>query len=158
MTQVRTTAEGKPEKVYINRKFYDQDFSSKDLTHADFRGCTLVNCNFDNSDLRYATFEGANCYKSSFRQSRLYKTNFKDAILSETDMDPRDMFGMTVSVSCDTVDKMKLGTIWLASWLFLPLLADIPDKTKEDIRGVLHNLIGEERVKQMERLFAERQI
>jgi len=148
----------KQEKVYINRKFYDKDFSNQDLTHADFRGCTLVGCNFDSSDLSYATFEGANCYRSTFRQSKLYHSNFKDAVMAETFMDPRDMFGMTISVSCDTFDKIKLGKIWLAAWLYLPMLAELPEGTKEKIQSVLEDLIGAERVKGLERHFSQRQI
>ena len=148
----------KQEKVFINRKFYDRDFSNQDLTHADFRGCTLVGCNFDSSDLSYATFEGANCYRSTFRQSRLYHANFKDAVLAETNLDPRDMFGMTISVSCDTFDKIKLGKVWLAAWLYLPMLADLPPGMKERIEGILNDLIGPERVKSLERHFSQRQI
>lgn len=145
-------------KVFINRKFYDSDFSGKDLTHADFRGSTVVNCNFDNADLSYANFEGANCYRSSFRQTKCYHTSFKDAVMAETKMDPRDMFGMTISVSCDTFDRIELGPIWLAAWLFLPTLGDCPSGIKEEIQGVLKKMLGEERVKQMERTFANRQI
>jgi uncharacterized protein YjbI with pentapeptide repeats len=145
-------------KVLINRKFYDTDFSGQDLSHADFRGSTLVNCNFDNANLSYANFEGANCYASSFRQSRLYHTSFKDAVLAKTKLDPRDMFGMTISVSCDTFDEIELGEIWLAAWLFLPTLGQCPAGIKDEIRGVLKKMLGEERLKQMERTFANRQI
>lgn len=145
-------------KVFINRKFYDADFSSRDLTHADFRGSTVVNCNFDNADLSYANFEGANCYRSSFRQSKLYHTSFKDAVLAETKLDPRDMFGMTISVSCDTFDKIQLGPIWLAAWIFLPTLAELPVGMKEELQGVLTRMLGEERLKSLEKIFANRQI
>lgn len=152
------TSDGKEGKVFINRKFYDADFSSRDLTHADFRGATLVSCNFNDSDLSYANFESANCYRSSFRQSRLYHTSFKDAVLSETKMDPRDAFGMTISVSCDTFDRMELGEIWLVSWLFLPTLGVHPPGQREKIQNLLKELIGEERLKAMEKVFANRQI
>lgn len=145
-------------KVFINRKFYDVDFSDRDLTHADFRGTTLVNCNFDNSDLSYASFEGANCYRSSFRQTKLYHTSFKDAVLAETKMDPRDMFGMTLSVSCDTFDGIELGPIWLAAWVFLPTLGNLPTEIREELQGVLKKMLGEERLKALERIFANRQI
>lgn len=145
-------------KVFINRKFYDADFSSRDLTHADFRGSTVVNCNFDNADLSYANFEGANCYRSSFRQTKCYHTSFKDAVMAETKMDPRDMFGMTISVSCDSFDRIELGPIWLAAWLFLPTLGVLPEGTKEEIQGVLTKMLGEERLKALERIFANRQI
>lgn len=144
--------------VFINRKFYDYDFSDRDLVHADFRGATVVNCKFDNSDLSYANFEGANCFRSSFVQSKLYHTSFKDAVLAEVNMDPRDMFGMTISVSCDTFDRLKLGPIWLASWLFLPTLGVIPDPAREELKAVLTKMLGEERLKSLERIFANRQI
>ena len=150
------TESEKKAKVYINRKFFDTDFSGQDLTHADFRGCTLVNCNFDNSNLRYATFEGANCMGSSFRQASLYHTNFKDAILQKAILDPRDAFGMTLSIACDTFDKAELGKIWLAGWLYLPLLAQLPEGTKEKLEAILVDLIGEERLKGLERHFADR--
>lgn len=158
MDPVKNGATTKQEKIFQNRKFYDRDFSNQDLTHADFRGSTLAGCNFDSSDLSYATFEGANCYRSTFRQSKLYHCNFKDTVLAETNMDPRDMFGMTLSVSCDTFDRIKLGKVWLAAWLYLPMLADLPDGVKEKIQGVLEDLIGAERVKSLERLFSQRQI
>jgi hypothetical protein len=157
-TEKNTMVTQKPEKVFINKKFYDRDFSNQDLTHADFRGCTLVSCNFDHSDLSYATFEGANCYRSSFNFSRLYHTSFKDAVTAEVSMDPREMFGLTLSVSCDAFDKLKIGKMWLAAWLFLPLLAQLPDGMDVKIRGVLVELIGEERLKGMERHFADRQL
>jgi hypothetical protein len=158
MAQAIRNGADKESKVFINKKYYDHDFSNRDLTHADFRGCTLVNCHFDNSDLSYATFEGANCYGSTFRQSRMYHTSLKDAVMAECDVDPRDMFGLTLSVSCDTFDKIKLGKIWLASWLFLPLLADIPEATRGRLLEILNELIGEERVKSMERHFINREM
>lgn len=150
----------KPERIqYLNKKFYDHDFSGQDLQHADFRGATLSKCNFDNANLSYATFDGANCYGSSFRQARLYHASFKDAVLAETKMDPRDMFAMSLTVSCDTFDRMELGDIWLASWLFLPTLAAIKPEIKKEIQGVLITLLGsEERLKAMEKIFANRQI
>lgn len=156
MSNGRTTE--KEGKVFINRKFYDADFSTRDLTHADFRGSTVVSCNFDNADLSYANFEGANCYRSSFRQTKLYHTSFKDAVLAETKMDPRDMFGMTISVSCDTFDRIELGSIWLAAWIFLPTLGELQPGLKDELQDVLKKMLGEERLKALERIFANRQI
>lgn len=150
--------EAKKTKVFVNGKFYDYDFSSRDLTHADFRGCTLVNCNFNSADLSYATFEGANCYRSSFQQTKLYHTNFKDAVLAETKLDPRDFFAASVSLTCDTFDRTELGPIYIAAWLYLLTLANIPEKTRAGIDGVLVDMIGEERLKGLKRHFMERQL
>jgi uncharacterized protein YjbI with pentapeptide repeats len=151
-----TTAEGKPEKVFINRKFYDQDFSQRDLTHGDFRGCTLVSCNFDNSDLSYATFEGANCYRSTFRQSSLYHASFKDAVLAECTMDPRNAMGVTISLNCDTFDKVKIGSNWMAAWLYYPLVADIPEEVRTTLTDMVRNMLGEEKFNGLERHFKNR--
>ena len=140
-------AEGKPEKVFINRKFYDTDFSNRDLTHADFRGCTLVNCNFDSSDLSYATFEGANCHGSTFRQSNLYHTSFKDAVLAHCTMDPRNAYGITISMTCDTFDKVKIGTGWMAALLYYPMIAEIPEEVRETLTTLVKKFMSEEQFK-----------
>lgn len=156
MAQIKSTVEGKPEKVFINRKFYDADFSNKDLTHADFRGCTLVSCNFDNSDLSYATFEGANCYRSTFRQSNLYHTSFKDAVTAEVTMDPRNAFGATLSLSCDAFEKVKIGKMWMAAWLYFPLIAEIPDDVRKTLTEMVKGMLGEEKFNGLERHFRNR--
>jgi hypothetical protein len=147
---------GKPEKVFINRKFYDTDFSNRDLTHADFRGCTLVNCNFDSSDLSYATFEGANCHGSTFRQSNLYHTSFKDAVTAHCSMDPRNAYGATLSLTCDAFDKVKVGKNWLAAWLYYPLIADIPEEIKTELKAIVLKVVGEEEFNGLERHFKNR--
>lgn len=149
-------ADGKPEKVFINRKFYDADFSARDLTHADFRGCTLVNCNFDDSDLSYATFEGANCDGSTFRQSNLYHTSFKDAVTARCTMDPKNAYGATLSLTCDTFDKVKIGTNWMAAWLYYPIIADIPEDVKTDLKAIVLKFIGQEQFDGLERHFKNR--
>lgn len=159
MTPIKSDSqESKKSKVFVNGKFYDADFSNRDLTHADFRGCTLVNCKFDSSDLSYATFEGANCYRSTFLQSRLYHVNFKDAVLAETHLDPRDMFAATVSLTCDTFDRTKMGPVLISAWIYLLTLAEIPEKTKTKLDEAIVDLIGEERLKGLRRHFADRQI
>lgn len=148
----------KTDKVFLNRKLYDRDFSNQDLSHADFRGCTLVNCNFDNSDLSYATFEGANCYRSSFRQSKLFHTSFKDAVLAETIMDPRDAFGMTISLSCDAMDKAKIGKNYAAAWLMMLGMMELTPEFKVKLDELVRDLIGEERAQKLQRYFDVRAI
>ncbi len=141
-------------RLFANQKMYDRNFKGQDLTHADFRGCTLVGCNFDNADLSYATLEGANCYKSTFRQTRLYHANLKDAVLAETIMDPRDLFGVSVSITCDTFDRMQLGERWIAAWLYMLTLCQMVDGFRQKIV----ELIGPKRVEALDRAFKERQL
>jgi uncharacterized protein YjbI with pentapeptide repeats len=144
-------------KTFLNQKFYDEDFSDKDLTHADFRNCTLFNCNFDGSDLTYATFEGANCYKSSFRRTKLYYTNFRNAVLAGTIMHPRDFFGTAITMTCDTFDKMQLSHQYKLVWLYQLLLTE-SDSLNDKVKTLLIDEIGEDRFKSLERIFRDRQI
>lgn len=141
-------------KVFTNQKFYGRSFADQDLSHADFRGATLCECDFSNSNLEYALFEGANCYRANFAQARLYHTNFKDAVLAQSRMDPRDAFGMTLSLTCDTFDRMELGERWLASWLYMATLALMPDELRKKVRAI----IGEPRMDALDRIFRERAI
>jgi hypothetical protein len=82
--------------------------------------------------------------------------NFKDTVLAESELDPRDFFSSTVTLSCDTFDRTKIGQIYAVAWLFLLTLADVDPIMKKKVLGVLNETIGEERVKQLERHFAER--
>lgn len=156
--QPKKPAPSKEGKVFINQRFYDQDFSDRDLTHADFRGCKLVNCNFDGANCSYANFESANCYGSSFKRTNLYHANFKDAVLAEADFDPRDLFGITVSMTCDTFDKLKMTKLHVAFWVFNLLLLDIEPEMKEQLKTLLISWVGEERLKGMVRAYGDRAI
>jgi hypothetical protein len=82
--------------------------------------------------------------------------NFKDTVLAEAELDPRDFFAATITLSCDTFDRTKLGNIYAVAWLFLLTLSDIDPILKSKVLGVLNETIGVERVKQLERHFAER--
>lgn len=144
------------DKVWLNRKCYDTDFSNKDLTHADFRGSTLVNCNFDSSDLSYANFEGANCHGSTFRQSNLYHTSFKDADLTLCIIDPRNAYGATVSLTCGTFDRVTIGSNWMAAWLYYPLVATIPDDVRQDVKAMLLKMMTQEQLDGLDRHFKNR--
>lgn len=145
-------------KIYTGMHFTGHDFSDQDLQYADFQMTKLIGCNFDCANLSYANFEGANCYRSSFRQTSCYHTNFKDATLAETIFDPRDMFGMTVSLTCDIMDKTKLGAAPLAAFLCYPLQSDLGEKARNELEGVLTRLFGTERVKTLKKMFAARDL
>jgi uncharacterized protein YjbI with pentapeptide repeats len=151
------SGQARSRKVFTNQKYYDEDFSERDLTHADFRGTTLFNCKFDGSDLGYANFEGANCYRSSFKRARLYYTNFRNAVLAETVMEPRDFFAVAITLTCDTFDKMALSHQWKLAWLYQLLLTK-PDSLNEKVEKLLIEEIGEERFKSLQRVFRDRQI
>lgn len=133
-------------------QFYDQDFSNQDLSRADFRRATLFNCKFDSSDLSYANFGEANLYMSSFVGSKLYHTDFKDAVLAGCVLDPRDMMGMTITMDCNTFDKLRLSTKGAYSLLFLMCTMDLDPAMKKKLADIL----GAERIQSYEKVFKVR--
>jgi len=137
---------------FTNKKFFAVDFSNMDLNNADFRSCTLHECNFENSDLTKAVFKGANCYGANFKGTIMHRTNFEDAILSRSVFDPKRIFGVTITMTCDTFEKVKIGrTAWLY-WLFMPLLMEAPDK---EIAERLITAIGKDNYEALSRVFKE---
>ena len=140
-------------KNFYNQKFYEHDFSGQDLSHSDFRNSTCLGCNFDRADLSYANFEGANCRDSTFVATRCYRTNFKDTALAGSKFDPKDGFGMTITLTCETVDGMRIGKLWWYVWLMLALRMKPPD---EDSELKLINAIGTEKYEGLRQLFSRR--
>lgn len=141
---------------FRNKSFYDADFSKRDLRKADFRGATLHNCSFDNSDLSYADFSSADCYKSTFRMVKLRCVNFAHANLCSTVMDPRDLYGTTITIHCNSVQQVRMGRMWVAGWLQYLLMADIDEQTKAEIRAIAEKQVGAERFKVMQKIFCSR--
>lgn len=139
---------------FRNKSFYDADFSKRDLRKADFRGATLHNCNFDNSDLTYADFSGADCYKSTFRMTKLRCVNFANANLSACILDPRDLYGTTVTIHCGTFAGTRIGRMWVAAWLQFLLMADIDEEMKKKIKELAESQLGAERFKKMQEVFS----
>ena len=142
-------------KSFYNQKFYRTSFAEQDLSYADFRCASLIECDFSKSNLSYANFEGANCREANFTGSILYRANFKDAALAGSLFEPKDAFGMTITLSCETVDQMKIGKIWWFVWLMLALRMQVP-LPEEDMELKIINAIGRERYIGLRQLFERR--
>jgi len=139
-------------KRSANKKYYRENFAGKDLSTADFRNASVLECDFTGATLRYANFENANCYGANFTDADMYRTNMKDAILASSIMCPKDCFGMTITLTCDTVQKMKVNDKILNYWLYMALMMDGPPEQMLLLRAS----IGEEKVASLERMFKER--
>lgn len=124
------TVNGNGPKKFVG-KLNGQDFSGQTLIRADFRGCSLIGCNFSRCDLSDANMAGANCFGANFKDAKLHRTNFKDAILAQAIMEDADMFGITITLSCDTFDRVKIGRFWWA-WLFFGTMMAGPDQESSD--------------------------
>src|SRR5271154_5135405 len=119
-------------KNFSNQKIHQKSFKGRDLTNSDFRGAAVIGCDFSNADLSYAKFEGANCWEANFTDAKLYRTNFKDACLAKAIFKPKDCFGVTLTMCCDTFDRMQVDSKWQTVWLFMALMMDLPDKKLEE--------------------------
>jgi len=139
-------------KRFANKKFFGVDFSNSDLTNADFRSTTLIECDFRNSDLSHAIFKDANCYGSDFTDTIMHRTTFENAILSKTIFAPKRMFGITITMTCDTFDKMEISKTALLYWMFIPTLMKAPD---EDMNNRIIAAIGEHNYLALSRVFRE---
>src|SRR5437879_4988740 len=137
-----------------NRRYYKEDFTGLNLSNSDFRHATILECDFTDVDLSYSNFENTNCWGSKFEGTNLYRVNMKDAVLASTIMHPKDCFGMTLTLTCDAVDKMDINEKFWMYWLYMATMFKPPS---EDHRKKLIDAIGEDSHKALQRLFKERQ-
>lgn len=137
-------------------RFYQEDFSGLNLQNADFRNATLTECNFSGANLSYANLENANCWGSDFTDAVLYRTNFKDAVLARTVMMPKDCFGITITLTCDTLDRMAVNEKILNYWLYMA--TTMKPETEEAFDKIVLAMGGPETYEKFKRLFKERTV
>ena len=111
---------------YAGKKLQGADFSGKKMWHADFKSASLVNANFKGTDLRYANFTSANCTGADFTGAILYRANMTDCILERSIFKPKELFGVTLTIRCETFAGMEVDETWLKAWLFMPALMKMP--------------------------------
>jgi len=140
-------------KTFYNQKLYGANFIGQDLVHADFRSATLMNANFTDADLSYANFEGANCRGAIFDNCRLYRANFKDAALAGSVFRPKDAFGITLTMACETFDDVQSSGLWYLSMVMLALRMKSPE---EGLEEKIISAIGTERYMGLRHIFDRR--
>lgn len=144
------------EKKFSSQKFYRHDFSGQNLERADFRNASLIECNFTDAKLRQANFEGANCFGANFTNADCNRTNFKDAVLGNTLFYPKDMFGATLTMSCETFEGMKVKRLWWFCFLQFALMM-VPEKDAEEkLRDRLIGMIGPKMYVALSKMFPQR--
>lgn len=141
------------------QKFYSQDFSGLDLTNKKMRQSMFMNCKFDGANLTEADCEGSDFFGSSFRETICYRTNFKDAKLAGTLFEPKDCFGMTITMQCQTFDGMRVSPIWLYGWLiFATMMRPVKMPAGEDLMNGVIAAIGAERYVKLRSMFTKRDL
>jgi len=141
------------------QKFYQHDFSGQDLSKMKLRQSLFHRCNFDNADLTEADCEGSEFFGSTFRDTVMYRTNCKDAKLASTIFEPKDCFGLTLTMQCKTFDKMKVSPMWWYAWLmFASLMIPGNVKESEELQNRLMQAVGAERYLRLRTLLAKREL
>ena len=146
------------------RKFYGVSFKGMKLKHAPFQLHTFKGCDFTDTDLAYGNLTGAHCYGSNFTGANLYRANMTDCELQDTIFYPRDCFGMTITLRCDTYQGMEIDPIWLQVWQFIPCVMKLPERKENGniIKDYWLNkiiaMIGSSAYLKMKQIFSNRVI
>jgi uncharacterized protein YjbI with pentapeptide repeats len=141
------------------KKIYSADFSGQDLSRLKLRGSLFYNCNFDRADLTETDCIGSEFFGSSFVDSICYRTNFADAKLAGTNFQPRDCFGMIVSLNCKTFDGMRVSPLWFLGFLtFATLMNPVRFGTKDEnlVDKLIAEVFGAERYVKLQAMFGRR--
>lgn len=141
------------------QKLYNVDFSNQDLSRLKIRQSLCYHCNFDNANLSEADCEATEFLGSTFRGTNCYRTNFKDAKLAATVFEPKDAFGITVTLQCKTFDQIKMSELWFYGWLiFATMMRPGNIQTQEELLNKLIAMIGAERYVKLKGLFSKREL
>lgn len=147
-------------KDLSRQKYYGVDFSQQDLRKAKLRQSTFHRCVFDEADMTEAECEGSEFVGSTFRNTICYRTNFKDAKLAATIFEPKDCFGMTLTLQCATFTNMKVSSMWWMVWLMFASMMKPGASTKEEeaLQNSLITAVGTERYVRLRSYMQKREV
>ena len=154
MATVITLPENLSGVSFEGRDFSGQNLSEKNLSHSFFKRCS-----FDDANLTDAICEGSSFPGCTFRRSICYRTNFANAKLAGTVFAPRDCYGMTISLNCDTFRSMRVSQLWYCAWLLFATQMEVtPGPIKENLRDGVISVLGAERYVRLAKLFQRREL
>lgn len=137
----------------------EQDYHGRDFRGKNLSGSEFLRCNFDGADLTEVNCSNSSFVGSTFRDTICYRTNFMDANLGATIFEPKDCYGMTISLTCRTFTNMHIGQLWWFAWLiFATQMKPADGPVKEDIRSLLIGMIGAARYTKLKALFQGRDL
>lgn len=154
-TEIVTDIINSGSKRFRGLKLPNFDFSGMDLLRADFRNCSLPYCKFRGANLKFANFESANLYGADFEDADCHRVNFKDAVLSDANLNAKDLFGATITLECGSFKGMNPGKTWWYAFLFYGCLMKAPDEEAEDR---LITCLGPERYRTLRDQYARRRL
>lgn len=146
-------------KDLSGQKLYGIDFSDQDLSSLRMRRSLFHRCNFDRANMTEVDAEGSEFFGSSFVDTNMYRMNGKDAKFAATVFKPKDMFGFTLTCSCQTFSKMQISPMWWYMYLmYAMLMCPGSAEETEELHNRLIQAIGPERYVRLRALWAKREI
>ena len=142
------------------KRYNKKSFRGMNLRHANFRHSTCLECDFSGADMTYASLENGNFWGSNFTGTILNRANGAHASFENTVFMPRDVYGFTMTIQCETFANWKIDPLWLQVWLFIPTLWNLPEvEGKPDYwLSKIINLLGPKLYQRYKKVFSNRVI
>lgn len=141
-----------------NQLFTKIDFSGQDLRTVPMHHSKFLNCNFDRANI-----SGNDCSHSKFAGSSMVDILCRDTDFAHSTLNcifkPKDAFGMTVTLRCETFRGMIVSAFWFYCWQQFSLLM-LAEKDSEGIdpKAALIASLGTSKYLTLKRMFREREI
>jgi hypothetical protein len=139
------------------QKFFNVDYSGKDLRAVDMSGSSFVCCNFDMADMTGVDASNSKFVGGTMRRTKCTRTNFMNTQLALR-YDPSDCLGMTLTLSCSTFKGMSISEMWWYGWLYFAYQMVATPFVGRDSKQVMREFIGEERFSKLDAMFNNRQL
>ncbi len=142
-----------------NVKVTGRSFKGIDLKKRVLRNSVFENCDFDDVDMSEADCTGSSFINCTFRNTLMYRTNFKDVGFGSSIFEPKDAYGITITMECKTFQNMQVSHWWFFAFLmFATQMRPVREIGKEDLRNTLISCIGAIRYNKLCALFSRRDI
>lgn len=147
-------------EVTLSRTVHEkEDFSGQHLVHADLSYAVFRDCNFDGADLTQANCSYSDFTNSTFRNSVLYRTNFAETKLAGIVFEPKDCYGIIISMTCETFRGARFSQLWWYGLLMFTSMTEPAAKpVQEPLADRLKALIGAERYVKLKLMFQGREL
>jgi hypothetical protein len=142
-------------------KFEKADFSGQDLRGVPMDHSFFICCNFDRANMNGVDCEHTNFSGSTFRDTDLGGANWKDCNLVGILFLPKDCYGITLTLQCQTFRGVRISQLWFFCWCIfasMMIAEPYPIISEPSWNDKLIALIGAERYLKLKALFARREI
>jgi hypothetical protein len=149
----------RPIQKWLGVKRTGENYSGLDLSGHNLSNSLFISCNFDRTDMTDVIAENSVFQGCSFRDTICYRTSFKNSKLAGSVFEPSDAYGMTITLTCETMRGVQISQMWFYSWLmFATQMEPAAGPVLEDIKAGLIAMIGAARYAKLSALFQRREM